>query len=215
MLSSVPLATLAILVISQTPPAPPQATDLRVPTSAEHVKPLEVGTPAPNPMLRDTSGQEISLHQITADKPTVLVFYRGGWCPYCNTHLAELGRVSGSLTELGYQIIAVTPDTPAELNKSIESLELGYTLLSDSDVNAARAFQVAFKVDADTVHLYKNQYNIDLERSSGRDHHILPVPAVFLIDSNNVIRYVHSNPEYRERLSGQELLQAAIRTKAD
>jgi peroxiredoxin len=73
----------------------------------------------------------------------------------------------------------------------------------------SKAYGLAFKVDADTVALYKNNYNIDIEADSGETHHLLPVPAVVIIGSDNLIKYIYWNADYKIRLAPQALLQAA------
>ncbi len=114
------------------------------------------------------------------------------------------------LRELGFRIVAVSPDRPAKLVQSKRKHDLGYTLLSDSDAEAARAYGIAFRVDASTVDRYKG-YGIDLEDASGRDHHVLPVPSVFLVGSDGRIAWRYSNPDYKVRPDNEELLAAARR----
>ena len=75
-------------------------------------------------------------------------------------------------------------------------------------MNAARAFGIAFQVDEATLGEYKG-YGIDLEEASGESHHLLPVPSVFLIDTDGVVRFVHYDPNYEERLENDALLEAA------
>ncbi|MBX3113860.1 MAG: AhpC/TSA family protein [Fimbriimonadaceae bacterium] len=182
--------------------------DDMVASSAETTKPLKAGVKAPNPGLHNLEGKKTDLATIAGEKPTVLIFYRGGWCPYCNRHLAELGKIENDLVEMGYQMVAVSPDTPAELNKSVEKGELKYKLFSDSMADAAKQFGIAFKVEESLVTKYKNDYKIDLEAASGQKHHILPVPSVFIIKKGMII-YSYSNPDYRVRLKGDEVLAAA------
>lgn len=182
--------------------------DDMVASSAETTKPLKAGVKAPNPGLHNLEGKKTDLTTVVGEKPTVLIFYRGGWCPYCNRHLAELGKIEGDLMEMGYQMVAVSPDTPAELNKSTEKGELKYKLFSDSSAQAAKQFGIAFKVEESLVTKYKNDYKIDLEAASGQKHHILPVPSVFIIKKGMIV-YSYSNPDYRVRLKGDEVLAAA------
>jgi peroxiredoxin len=179
-----------------------------VPSDAKEVNPVEVGSTAPNVTLTQADGAEVALHDLVAEDPAVLVFYRGGWCPYCNRHLAALGQIEGELRALGYRIHAVSPDKPANVKEAAKEAELGYTLYSDASAEAAKAFGLAFEVDAPTYEKLLG-YGIDLEAASGRDHHLLPVPAVFLIDRDARIDFRHYNPDYKERLSGEALLEAA------
>jgi peroxiredoxin len=69
-------------------------------------------------------------------------------------------------------------------------------------------------VDAKTYEKLQG-YGIDLEEASGQEHHLLPVPAVFIIDREAHIRFRYFNPEYKERLSGEALLKAARENKPD
>ncbi|MFP4260639.1 MAG: peroxiredoxin-like family protein [Opitutales bacterium] len=178
------------------------------PTDAREVNPVEVGATAPNATLRQADGTEVRLHALTADQPAVLVFYRGGWCPYCNRHLSALGEIQAELRDLGYRIHAISPDKPEKVAEAVAETEFDYALYSDASAEAARAFGLAFKVDTKTYEKLQG-YGIDLEAASGQEHHLLPVPAVFIIDRETRIRFRYFNPDYKERLSGEQLLDAA------
>lgn len=186
-----------------------------VPKKAEDAKPLPVGTMVPDSLLTEMNGTATSAKKIAMGQPTVFVFYRGGWCPFCNKHLAELRKAQDGLKEMGFQIVAVTPDAPMELEKTVGKEKLDYRLLSDSSAATMKAFGVAFELDAKTVSMYKENYKIDVEKASGgQTHHILPVPSVFISDASGKIGYVHSNPDYRARLSADDVLAAAKRVAA-
>ena len=184
------------------------------PANAQEVNPVEVGATAPDVTLRKADGEEVRLHALAADQPAVLVFYRGGWCPYCNRHLSALGEIQAELRDLGYRIHAISPDKPEKLTATAKEAEFDYSLYSDASAEVAKAFGLAFKVDAKTYEKLQG-YGIDLEEASGRDHHLLPVPAVFIIDREGRIRFRYFNPEYKERLSGEALLKAARENKPD
>ena len=112
------------------------------------------------------------------------------------------------MKELGYQIIAASADRPGKLSETIQKHGLGYTVVSDADQSAARAFGLAFRLGEETVTRYKG-FGIDLEDASGHDHGILPVPAVFIIGTDGVIDFSYVNPDYRVRLHPEILLAAA------
>ena len=181
----------------------------QVAPSAEDAEPIRVGTGAPDAGLRDLEGKEVTLHGIIAGKPTVLIFYRGSWCPYCNAHLSDLVKVEEELLSLGYQIVAISPDRPEELNRMTIADHLNYRLFSDSQAEAMKKFGVAYRVDDTAVKNFKQKYNVDLERASGQTHHILPVPAVFILDRAGKIVFVHADPDYKVRMKGAEVLAAA------
>lgn len=181
-----------------------------VPDDPAKATPLAVGATVPTVTVRNPDGTARRLGPASFAKPTVLIFYRGGWCPYCNAHLGELKAAEPSLLELGYDLVFLSADRPQLLYSSLKEPDIHYTLLSDARMSAARAYGVAFRVDDATFAKYKG-FGIDLEATSGETHHELPVPAVFIIDSNGVIRFVHANPDYKVRIRSDALLTAARR----
>lgn len=181
--------------------------------SAEKVTPLKVGDTISSAKVFDSAGNKYDLKELVNKAPTALIFYRGGWCPYCNTHLEDLVNIEKDLIEEGFQILALSPDKPENVKKSTEKGKFGYTLLSDRKGNAAKTFGVAFKLDDKTVELYKNKYNLDIEEWSGEKHHILPVPSAFLINQEGVVKFVYWSSDYKDRIKAQDLLAKAKEMK--
>ena len=177
-------------------------------TDAAAVHPILVGAEAPSVNVRNIDGKSVDFRSLVTGKDSVVIFYRGGWCPYCNLQLGELAKQEVRLKALGYQIIAVSPDKPAELKKSVEKNKVSYQLVSDSKASLVKAFGLGFKVDAKTRELYKG-YGIDLEVSSGESHYILPAPAVYLISKEGLVTFQYVNPNYKVRLSTKVLMAAA------
>ena len=174
--------------------------------------PLKVGDTIPDVTLRTEEDQSVSLRQLVSAKPTVLIFYRGGWCPFCNRHLQALAGIEDDLAKAGAQLLAISMDQPSKLKATPDRDKLHYRLLSDNEAVAAKAFGIAFKVDDATIEKYKT-YGINLEAASGKDHHILPHPAVFVVSTNGVIRFAHVNPDYKVRLEPSKILEAARANK--
>lgn len=171
-------------------------------------EPPAVNDKMPDANVRKADGETVNLSDLTRNEKTVLVFYRGGWCPYCNTHLKELVQIEARLREADWQIIALSPDRPAKVKEALEESQFPYQLLSDSDMNAAKAFGLAFTVDDKGFERLKG-FGIDIEADSGRDHRMLPVPGVFLVNETGTISFAHSDPNYKERLSNKKILKAA------
>ena len=76
---------------------------------------------------------------------SILIFYRGGWCPYCTKQLSGIAEVESEILKLGYQIIAVSPDQISKLNETGDKSKLNYQLLSDSASILANAMGLVFK----------------------------------------------------------------------
>lgn len=184
-----------------------------VPDAAEKVTPLAVGSKVPKVNVKTIEGKTIDLPKLLFAQPTALIFYRGGWCPFCNRQLSGLQSIEGDLKKLGYRLVAVSPDRAEELKKSLGKNKLTYQVLSDSPMDAAKAFGVAFKVDDGVLTKYKG-FGIDLEAASGEKHHYLPVPSVFLIGADGVVTFRSFNPDYKVRLSSEALLAAARQNPA-
>jgi peroxiredoxin len=177
-------------------------------SSADEAQPLLPGMKAPAFTVRDVSGNAVSFEPDTLHKPLVLTFYRGGWCPYCNLHLAEMRKAEAELNQMGFDIWFISMDRPEKLVDSLEQSELAYTLLSDASLEAVRAFGIAFRVPDDLVEKYLG-FGIDLEDASGESHHVLPVPSTFLIGEDGRIRFQYTNTDYKVRLYPEVLLAAA------
>lgn len=169
--------------------------------------PIKNSSTIPEATVLDTSGAEVNLHQYIGDRKVVLVFYRGAWCPYCTRHLSALHEVKNEMDSLGYELIAVTPDEFNRLDSAaIRSDTKGFTLFSDSDFDAIQAFGLAWVISDELNKKYKESYNIDIEWWSGSTSHMLPVPAVFVV-KDGVIRYQHVDPNYKQRLAPNVLLE--------
>jgi peroxiredoxin len=156
---------------------------------------LAVGQSVPAVMVRTDANMELLLSKALAGKPAVLIFYRGGWCPFCSRHLAALAEAEPELTAAGFKLLAISPDRPEKLRAKPSHQKLACTLLSDSEMKASQAFGIAFKMEDASVAKYKNDYGIDLEADSGQTHHLLPHPAVFIVDRAGIIRFAHVNPD--------------------
>lgn len=175
----------------------------------EAVTPVLLGTTLPgSAAVRRIDGSPATLTQVVGGKPAVLIFYRGGWCPFCNLQLSQLRLVEKDIRDLGYQIVAISPDRPEELKKTLQDDALDYTLVSDANSEAMRAFGVAYKLDDDTVANYKT-HGVDLEKYAGGSAHTLPVASVFVFDAAGVLQFSYVHPDYRVRAPAEVVLAAA------
>lgn len=176
-----------------------------LPDAPERIRPLVAGEPVPEILLRDSTDSPVELARLG---PSVLIFYRGGWCPYCNAHLGELRLVEKELQKLGYQVVAISPDKPEHLAATRAARRVDMLFLSDAEMAAAIAFGVAYIPDARSLGLLR-VVGVDLAERSGHAHYLLPVPSVFVTDRDGRIAFVHADPDYRRRLDRHRLLRAA------
>ncbi|MRX38867.1 redoxin domain-containing protein [Flavobacterium sp. LC2016-23] len=172
--------------------------------TATDIAPLLIGEKIPNSTLKSPDNAAVSLSELISKKKTVLVFYRGGWCPYCNLHLAALAEAEKQILDLGYQIVAVSPDSPENLKITAEKDKVKYTLLSDADGALIKEFGIAFEAPEN----YKSVINV---HSNGMNTNFLPVPSVFVVNTNGDILFEYVSPDFKQRISA-ELLVSVLKT---
>lgn len=175
----------------------------QLPASPTAVSPLLIGAKVPEATLTSMDGKTVSVSELIKSKKTILVFYRGGWCPYCNAHLSALGEAESELLSQGYQIIAISPDSPDSQASTKVKDKVNYTLLSDSDGTFAKAFGIAFQAP--------DNYKPYLAKGSdGKNPGFLPVPSVFILDKEGSIVFEYITPDFKHRITN-ELLLAVVK----
>jgi len=179
------------------------------PSSPEETTPIKAGDKVPNINLKDEFGKLVNVNLSLREKPAVLIFYRGGWCPYCNMQMSSLRAIEDEFYQLGFNIFGISPDKPEKLIESRGKHNFRYILLSDSSMNVCTAFGLAWKVPDDEVIMMREKFNTDIEDSSGEKHHLLPVPAVYLADEKGIFGFQYANPDFTIRMDSQELLKIA------
>ncbi|NIJ52552.1 peroxiredoxin family protein [Dyadobacter arcticus] len=176
-----------------------------IPLNPEDISPLLTGETIPTVKLMDLTGKSVSLNEAVSKSQSILIFYRGGWCPYCSKQLSGLQLIEKDLAQMGYQVIAVSTDSPKNLTNTIDKQKLSYNLLSDADLSVSKQFGIAFKAPA--------SYDKILPEASDfkNTEKLLPVPSVFILDKKGKILFEYINPNITERIS-PELLKAAAST---
>lgn len=167
---------------------------------------LAVGTLAPDAKIMDLQGNPQRLAELYARGPTLIVFYRGGWCPFCNFQIRELTTAAAQFRERGVQLVAISVDQPDVEAKTRAAHDVPFVLLSDPDLAAHRAFAVVHHAD-DTEVARLLGFGLDIEASSARKHHDFAVPSVFLVVDGH-IRWAHADPDYKVRPTAAQLLAA-------
>ena len=166
------------------------------------------GSPAPDAEVEFAGGGgTVSLKSLYPDGPVLLVFYRGGWCPFCNYQVHELAQAWPEFKSRGVLPVLVSVDRVDEATKTQASWEIPFPVLSDPTLNAHNAWNVNFAVDDETVKKYA-RFGIDLEEYSGQTHHTIAVPSMFLIDRDGVVRWAHAELDYRTRPTVDQVLAA-------
>jgi alkyl hydroperoxide reductase subunit AhpC len=108
------------------------AAGLGLAPSADKIRPVLLGSKSPDAALKTLDGTSTTFKDRLGGKPAVVVFYRGGWCPYCTTRLRDSRVILKELGNLGCRVIAVSPD-------GVEAL----TAFMDKENSKTRCFLMA------------------------------------------------------------------------
>jgi peroxiredoxin len=158
--------------------------------------------------LPDATGKPRTLDELTAEGPVVIVFYRGGWCPYCNLALRTYEKdLVPELGAFSARLVAISPETPDASLSTQEKAELTYTVLSDTGVELADSLGIAFDPSEEGLAAQRSLgLEISTTRADGGTR--LPMPTVLVVGSDHVVRFVDIHPDYTGRTEVSDILAA-------
>jgi len=172
---------------------------------------LAVNAAIPPFEIQDFRGETFSSSAMN-DADTLVVFYRGGWCPFCNFQIRELSQSYDKFKALGVSLVAISVDRPDAAAVTRNAYEVPFPVLSDPDLKAHEAFNVVLQVGVAGV-AGLAIYGHDSEKWSGKDHHKMAVPAVFLVRDGKVA-WAHVARDYKTRPSAEQLLTVAKQSRS-
>jgi len=166
---------------------------------------LQVGDLFPLVSLGDAEGRQVP---VVEGRATVVVFYRGAWCPFCNVALNAYQReVLPELTARGIGFVAISPQGPDGSTSIAETNSLTFPVLSDAGGALARELGLAFDLAADVREVHEALGNDFSVLNSGGEW-ALPKPTVLLVDADRVVRFVDVQADYTRRTEPQAILDA-------
>ncbi|MFR4350449.1 MAG: thioredoxin-dependent thiol peroxidase [Roseburia sp.] len=102
---------------------------------------LEVGTKAPAFALADQNGTIHTLEEYRGKK-VILYFYPRDNTPACTKQACGFGEFYPQFLEKGAVVLGVSKDSVASHKKFEEKYNLPFTLLSDTELSAIKAYDV-------------------------------------------------------------------------
>lgn len=165
-----------------------------------------VGDVAPDFFLKDPKGNSVSLKAALKNGPVVLNFYRGGWCPFCNLELNALQRALPKFKEAGAQLIAISPESPDNSLSTIEKHKLAFSVLSDTGSHVARQYGIIYQVPDYLIPVYE-KFGVDIKLHNASDKLELPLPATYVINTNQQIIYAFAHEDYTVRADIKDILE--------
>ncbi len=130
---------------------------------------LKVGDKAPSFMLKDSGLNDVDISS-SSDQNTVLLFFPLAYTSVCTTELCTMRDELSDYNDLNARVIAISVDSPFTLAKFKEDNNLNFTLLSDFNKEASRAYDAIYE-----------DFVAGMKGVSKR--------AAFVIDKNGIIKY--------------------------
>ena len=166
---------------------------------------LGVGDQFPDAELIDAHGKNVSLTELLKSGPTIVNFYRGEWCPYCNLEINAFQRLLPEIRAKEAQMVAISPQTPDKSLTVEEKHNLEFPVLSDIGNKLARDLGLVFDLSEALKTAYTN-FGFPLPNYNGDESWTLPIPATYVVDQNGLITYAFVDADYSQRAEPEEVL---------
>ncbi|MFN0012575.1 MAG: peroxiredoxin-like family protein [Phycisphaerales bacterium] len=191
----------------------PAAAEPAMADGAAWVPGVPVGFKLPDISTIQIRGAESKLSINYKNRPAVVVFYRGGWCPYCVQNLKLWSVNLDAVRQAGANLVAISPEKIVNLLEVQKKHNLAMPLVTDYEGQAAKAFNVNFTLDAETQANY-TKAGLNLADRSSRGTWDLPVPATFVVDTDGTVLWAHADKDYTKRASPKEVIEFLTARKA-
>jgi peroxiredoxin len=162
-------------------------------------------------LLPDQKGQLRSLEDFTQHGPLVMSFNRGHWCPFCRIELTALAQAYDDFADLGATLISIMPDRQQYVGRLPRNVARRLTILSDIDNTYALSLGLVMWL-GDGMRKLMADHGVDLAEVNGNDSWCVPVPATFVVDGNGRIVARMVEPDFRKRMSIEDI-RSALRTE--
>ena len=168
---------------------------------------LKVGDKAPDFTGYDQTGKQVELKKLLEKGPIILFFYRGKWCPVCSRYLNNYQDSLKVLTDQGFTVVAITPESIENVEQTVKLHNLTFTVIYDCQEKIMKDYEVMFSVTKAYQEKIKSSYSIDIAENNGRDAARLPVPATYIINKDGFIVAVQFDPDFKNRASVKWMLK--------
>ncbi|UKB83282.1 AhpC/TSA family protein [Chryseobacterium sp. MEBOG06] len=176
-------------------------------TKSIEQKSIQIGEKIPEFSLPNAYGEMIDSSEILKKHKMILVFYRGGWCPYCNLELNFLQKNLPGISNKNTVLVAISPQSPGHSLTMAERNKLEFEVLTDFNNAFAEKLGIVFQLQDFVIPCYQD-LGINLSDYNKNENNTLPVPAIFVVDKDRVVTYKFLDANYMNRVDMEKLLQA-------
>ena len=164
------------------------------PDDPKRAEPVSLGEQAPDFTLEEINGSAVTLSSARGKMPTVLVFFRGYWCPFCARQLAELRSLLKPNEQV--RLLAISVDDHEKSKQLVEKIA------------ADQKGQVTYALLSDPGHKVIDAYGLHDPAYDGKRFDGIPHPAVYVIDKNGRVAWVKVESDYKVRPSNEDIRAA-------
>jgi len=173
---------------------------------------LNVGGKMPSFTLSDANGKSVNSNNLLKQGNLVVVFYRGAWCPYCNLYLKKLQENLPQIKAQNANLVAISVENPDKSLAVAQKNKVGFTVLSDPNLDTARKFGIVYQLDSNTDEKYKS-YGIDLVKMNSTAKPELPLSATYIINQKGEIVYAFLESDYKQRAEPTVIIETLSKLK--
>ncbi len=167
------------------------------------------GTIAPDFALPDQDGTTIRLADRLALGPLILLFVRGGWCPFCTLTLRAYQARLPEIHSAGGDLIAITPQPADSCCYMAKRDLLAFKTLSDHGNRVAQRYGIEYELD-ETLRAMYLRLGHDLPHINATGNWTLPLPATFVIGQDGLVALAHVEAGSHERLEPSDAVAALL-----
>ena len=149
---------------------------------------LKLGDKAPDFTVKDLESKPHRLYDYLKGEKTVLLFYRGEWCPICNVQLHALQEKLAEFQKENAQILAVSTDTAENSQKLVGKHNLSFLVLAGLGREAVDAYDLFFNEEKNCAE-----------------------PAIFILRPDGTVAYASLQSGPLGRSSNDDLLRIVSR----
>ncbi len=102
---------------------------------------IAVGRILPDVPLLDSEGHEISSAEFRGT-PSVLLFYRGNWCPLCMAQIKEVAGQYREISKRGAQVVLISPQDQQKTRALAAKFDVPFRFFVDAGGRAAQALGI-------------------------------------------------------------------------
>lgn len=155
---------------------------------------LKPGHPLPLFLASDEKGERLDSSTLEGQS-AVILFVRGGWCPFCSAQVRDLTAYYKSIVDHGARLILVTPKPLETTRRVAEFFEVDFDFWLDEDLAIAKSLKLV--QEGGVPKGWDGEYG-----------HDTVWPTALVVDAGGTIRFTELSKHIVDRPNPRKLLKA-------